>query len=203
MRRNCSACSLQKRLPGNAGREHRSPERQRIDRQGYKTRPGRARGPQNTEEISTSRTGRDYPSRVTRVPDSGREATHAEVLDQLGVAVAVTDAVGHVTSWNTRAAELYGWPVEEAVGRRLEELVAGPGKDAAADEIVTPLRTGRRWQGMLRVRCRDGSLVTTFMRNSPLLDAAGNVIGVVTVSLEPGDPELAQAVQAASAGDGR
>jgi PAS domain S-box-containing protein len=148
---------------------------------------------------------RDYPSWVTRVPMQGRAPTHAEVLDQIDVAVISTDAVGFVTTWNTRASALYGWSAEEAVGRSLVELLAPQGKEDGAREIVSTVRTGVPWQGTVRLRCRDGSFVTTFVRNSPLLDGGSDFVGAVSVSIELGDPELASAVQAATAlgSDGR
>jgi PAS domain S-box-containing protein len=124
------------------------------------------------------------------------------VLDQIDLAVVSTDAVGRVTTWNTRAAQLYGWPSEQAVGRPLRELIAPP--EHGEREATETLRTGQRSQGTIRLRCRDGSYVTVFARSSPLLDGAGNLAGLVTVSIELRDPQLARAFEAAAtAADGR
>jgi PAS domain S-box-containing protein len=127
------------------------------------------------------------------------------VLDQIDLAVASTDAVGAVTLWNTRAAALYGWTADEAVGRSLVELLSPQGKEAGARELVETLRTGVPWQGTMRLRCRDGSLVAAFVRNSALRDGDGDLVGTVCVSIELGDPELANAVQAVAllGADGR
>lgn len=48
------------------------------------------------------------------------------VLETALDAVCVMDASGTVTGWNERAASLFGWDGNEAVGRRLSELIIPP-----------------------------------------------------------------------------
>jgi PAS domain S-box-containing protein len=122
--------------------------------------------------------------------------THAQVLDHVDLAVIATDAVGIVTTWNAAAESLYGWSREEAVGRPVAELTVAAQSQDPADEIMATLRSGLSWQGSFRLRRKDGSAFTAFVKDSPILDDRGSLVGIVGVSIELGDPELANAVRA-------
>lgn len=50
----------------------------------------------------------------------------ASVLDTALDAVCVMDGAGTVTGWNDHAAALFGWSRNEAIGRRLSELIIPP-----------------------------------------------------------------------------
>jgi PAS domain S-box-containing protein len=118
-----------------------------------------------------------------------------QVLDQVGLAVIATDADGVVTTWNARAEALYGWRREEAVGRHISELTVPSDEQKVAEEIMGSLQRGETWQGSFRLRRKDGSVFTAFVKDSPILDDDGRLIGIVGVSIEIGDPELASAVR--------
>jgi PAS domain S-box-containing protein len=143
-----------------------------------------------------------YPVLVFGVTSSGGHLppvgapTHAQVLDRLDLAVIATDADGVVTTWNTRAETLYGYSREEAIGRHVNELTVPAESRGAADEILAALQRGEQWQGSFRLCRKDGSQLTAFVKDSPIVDEAGALIGVVGVSIEVGDPELAEAVRA-------
>src|SRR5438552_3716144 len=49
-------------------------------------------------------------------------------LDSALDAGIAMDARGTVTAWNPRAEEIFGWTRDEAVGRRLAELIIPPGQ---------------------------------------------------------------------------
>jgi len=50
----------------------------------------------------------------------------ASVLETALDAVCIMDAGGTVSGWNGRAAELFGWSSDEAIGHRLSELIIPP-----------------------------------------------------------------------------
>jgi PAS domain S-box-containing protein len=116
----------------------------------------------------------------------GRFPTHAEVLDHVRIAVFATDAGGRITSWNTRAAELFGWSADQAIGRPRTDVLAERGTDM-------PVESG--WQGTRRLRARNGSLVIAFVRSTPVRDERGACIGSAATAIELGDPDLAAAIQ--------
>jgi PAS domain S-box-containing protein len=142
----------------------------------------------------------NYPVPVSGVTDSGSHLAHdgspseAQVLDQVDLAVIATNADGVVTTWNSRAETLYGWPREEAIGRHINDLTVPAESRRTAEEILAVLGQGRPWQGSFRLRRKDGSVFTAFVKDSPIVEE-GRLIGVVGVSIEIADPELAAAVR--------
>jgi len=139
---------------------------------------------------------------VQYVTNSGRPTRYAgpptqnHVLDQVDLAVIATDADGVVTTWNARAASLYGWRRDEAVGRHVSELTVPEESRRSAEEIIATLQRGESWAGPFRVRRKDGSRFTSFVKNAPVVDEDRRLIGIVGVSIEIGDPHLADAVRA-------
>jgi PAS domain S-box-containing protein len=117
------------------------------------------------------------------------------VLDRLDLAVVATDADGVVTAWNGRAETLFGWSRAEAVGRHIRDLTVPESERRAAEQVMAALRRGEPWQGAFRMRHKDGTQFTAFVKDSPILAGDGRLIGIVGVSIEIGDPELAAAVR--------
>jgi PAS domain S-box-containing protein len=117
------------------------------------------------------------------------------VLDQVDLAIIATDGEGRVVTWNARAERLYGYTRAEALGRDVLELKVPPESGATAEQVIAALRRGESWQGPFRARRKDGSRFTAFVKDSPILDESGALIGMVSVSIEISDPELAQAVR--------
>jgi PAS domain S-box-containing protein len=116
--------------------------------------------------------------------------------------VIATDADGVVCNWNLRAVELYGWTQEEAIGRHVNELTVPVDARPASGEILATLQRGETWQGTFRVRRKDGSVFTSFVKDAPIMSEHGSLIGIVGVSVEVDDPELTRAVRAYSVADG-
>lgn len=106
-----------------------------------------------------------------------------------------TDADGVVTTWNARAETVYGWTRDEAVGRHISELTVPEEGRSTAEEVMAAIQRGESWQGSFRVRRKDGSVFTAYVKDSPILDDAGRLIGIAGCSIEIADPDLAQAVR--------
>jgi PAS domain S-box-containing protein len=117
-----------------------------------------------------------------------------QVLDQVGLAVIATDADGVVTTWNARAEALYGWSRDEAVGRHVSDLTVPDDDRRTAEQIIDAIQRGQSWEGAFRVRRKDGTSFTAFVKDSPIFED-GHLIGIVGVSIEIGDPALAEAVR--------
>jgi PAS domain S-box-containing protein len=65
------------------------------------------------------------------------------VLETALDAVCVMDSSGTVTGWNSRAAVLFGWSSDEAIGRRLSELIIPPALRPAHEQgLAHYLATG-------------------------------------------------------------
>jgi PAS domain S-box-containing protein len=103
------------------------------------------------------------------------EARMRTVLDSALDAVITMDARGLVVGWNPRAEAIFGWPREEAVGRKLADLIIPPaqrelharGLDRFLAGGDAPL-LGRRVE--MRGLKRDGSEVSLELSVTPVND---------------------------------
>lgn len=116
-----------------------------------------------------------------RVPASLIESIVAAFPD-FAIAVIVTDLTGTVTLWNRAAEGLYGWPAAVALGRPIQSLTVGPVQEEQADEILEQLGAGRAWMGQFDARRNDGQLVTINIVDVPVVDAAGEMVGICGLS---------------------
>ncbi|MBA3058583.1 MAG: PAS domain S-box protein [Gammaproteobacteria bacterium] len=60
-----------------------------------------------------------------------REAELSAVIENANDAYVCMDQTGVVSDWNRQAHETFGWSAEEAIGRRLEDLIVPPNLRAA------------------------------------------------------------------------
>ena len=91
--------------------------------------------------------------------DRERQA-FASLLAVMPVAIVTTDVDTVVTGWNPAAEALFGYPPQEAIGRKLDELIANrPDLRAEADVFRTEAERTGRYQGITRRMRRDESLV--------------------------------------------
>jgi len=107
----------------------------------------------------------------------------AALLDEIDVAVIVTDPDMKVVSWNTGAERLYEWTAEEAIGQNPGKLEA-PGNEQSAAPILAALHRDGRWDGEYSVSRKDGSTFPAYIRNRVMLDQDGHVKALVGVSMD-------------------
>ncbi len=106
------------------------------------------------------------------------------LLDGLRAAVIATDLEGSVTRWNRHAERLFGYRSEEAMGRRITELLVAPDDREAADAIMRQVRAGDPWEGEWHAPRRDGSRVWVHVSNTPVHDSEGRLLGMIGVSID-------------------
>ncbi|HEV3469101.1 MAG TPA: PAS domain S-box protein, partial [Pyrinomonadaceae bacterium] len=106
----------------------------------------------------------------------------ARLLDTVEQAVIATDADGRITFWNRHAEKLYGWGAAEVLGRNVVEVTPADASREQAGEIMSCLSAGQTWSGEFLVRRRDGTAFPALVTDSPILDDAGRLVGVVGVS---------------------
>ncbi len=110
-----------------------------------------------------------------------RLAFHAYLLDMIGEAVIATDVSGRILYWNRFAESLFGWRVDEALGKDvMKEFLAG--ETPEMEEVSRRVLQGESWSGELQAHRRDGSTFTAALILSPFMDAQGRAIGVVAVT---------------------
>lgn len=96
-------------------------------------------------------------------------------------AVIATDAAGRILYWNDRAADLYGWNVEEVLGRNVLDVTPTRRSGDAAAEIMEEMRAGSEWTGEFILRHRDGSPMRAQVKNT-VVRLGEVIVGFVGVS---------------------
>jgi diguanylate cyclase (GGDEF)-like protein/PAS domain S-box-containing protein len=105
----------------------------------------------------------------------------AKLLGMVGESVIALDVDGLVVYWNRAAEVMYGWSAEEAMGRRLKDMVVPDGLRGQAEEIAAQLREGKDWRGEFKVLRKDGTTFPVEAINSPVFGEDGVLTGVIGV----------------------
>ncbi len=114
-------------------------------------------------------------------PGAIAEVLSATRLGRTGAAIIATTSKGDVTYWSPRAVRLYGWSVEQALGRNVLDLTPALQSRAEAESIMDRLRTGEPWEGEIVLRHKSGAPFSAYVCNVPvgrLSDGDGAIVGV-------------------------
>ncbi|MBB2487029.1 response regulator [Mitsuaria sp. WAJ17] len=102
----------------------------------------------------------------------------AAIVESSSDAIVGTDLDGRVTSWNPAAERIFGYSPEQALGRRVADLVV---PDDLQDEQRRILATMGRGEVVRQFdtvrRRRDGRLIDVSVTVSPVRDDNGQVVG--------------------------
>jgi PAS domain S-box-containing protein len=133
-----------------------------------------------------------------------RQRQYLESLAAISpAAVIVMDADERVTDWNPAAAELFGYSVEEALGRSVDELVFGDADRGEGREITQEAMRGGRAQRITRRRRKDGTPVDVELQLVTLMEDGSHVgfLGIYhdVTELQRARQEAEAATQAKSA----
>jgi PAS domain S-box-containing protein len=108
----------------------------------------------------------------------------AQLIDLVQASVIATDADGVITLWNAGAEQLFGWQRHDVIGVDISNVMSGGQTSGLSESMLAVLRAGDAWEGEYFARRRDGSQVPIFVTNAPILDNAGNLVGIVGVSVD-------------------
>ena len=144
-------------------------------------------------EISLSAIRTDQGTWVSAAIRDGTERRQAAIVSSSRDAIMSQDLNGVITSWNRAAAELYGYPASEAIGRDLRLLVAPghlDGERAARATAAGGAPVGEFETVHLRADGTEAHLACTI---STITDTDGSIVGVSTFSRDISDRIRAQA----------
>ena len=107
-------------------------------------------------------------------------------LTSIGDAVIATDTAARVTFLNPVAASLTGWTPEQATGKPIAAVfpVINEKTRQGADDVVAQVLRDKRVVALANdtvLVTKDGGEVPVEDSAAPILDAAGNIVGVVLV----------------------
>lgn len=123
--------------------------------------------------------------------DKLNEATTelAALIQAAPVAIQVFDPEGRVQLWNPAAAELFGYTIEEAVGKYPPYLAPEDMPEFFAS--LQRLRNGERLEGQeLRRRRRDGRILELRLSGAVVRDAEGAIRAYIGVIIDMTDRNL-------------
>jgi len=126
-----------------------------------------------------------------------REWLHV-TLGSIGDAVIASDTDGRITFLNPVAITLTGWQLEETLGQPIQGVfrIINEKTHAPAEDLVARVLTEKRVVDLANdtaLVTKDGRQVPIEDSAAPILDSAGNVIGVVLVFHDVTEKRRAQA----------
>ncbi|MEJ0010427.1 MAG: PAS domain S-box protein [Alphaproteobacteria bacterium] len=130
-------------------------------------------------------------------PSSGDDragAYLAAIVASSDDAIIGKDLGGTITSWNSSAERIFGYPAAEAIGRSITMLIP-EGRLAEEQTIIGKILKGERLEHFETVRrARDGTLLDISLTVSPIRDGNGTIIGASKIARDIGERRRLQAI---------
>ena len=121
-----------------------------------------------------------------------RERLFSAAVESSNDAIITKTLDGRITGWNPAAERLFGFSSAEAVGNRID-IVIPPARLPEEEDILNRIGRGEKIEHHETVRMRkDGSLVEVSLSISPILSAAGEVVGASKIARDITESRLAQ-----------
>ncbi|TGL59785.1 PAS domain-containing hybrid sensor histidine kinase/response regulator [Leptospira jelokensis] len=111
-----------------------------------------------------------------------KEAYSSLILQYFYDAVIVTDLEFRITSWNLAAERIYGYKMEEVVGKTTKDILKTIILDGDRAKSIADLQTNGIWQGEVFQFKKDGSKLKIRSAASFLKDKDGATIGVIAIN---------------------
>ena len=106
----------------------------------------------------------------------------ASIVESSDDAIITKTSKGIITSWNSGAERIYGFPAEEVLGRPISILIP-PGYNDDVPEILERIKRGEGIHHYETVRKRkDGKIIHVSVSISPVKDRKGQLIGASTIA---------------------
>ncbi|MDC0936818.1 PAS domain S-box protein [Pirellulales bacterium] len=121
-------------------------------------------------DVTERRGAEEMRARLAAIIESSNDAIIGETLN------------GEVTSWNRAAEKLYGYALEEMIGKSVAKL-APPERGKEWGQIFQRLRRGEPVEQVeTEGLCKDGSRRQVSLTISPIRDAQGKISGISTIA---------------------
>ncbi|HIK04957.1 MAG TPA: response regulator [Trichormus sp. M33_DOE_039] len=108
----------------------------------------------------------------------------AALLDITTDAVLVKDLNERICFWNKGAENLYGWQVEEVIGKSIRQLLYAPETFPQLQNILNSLAEYDFWQGELQQLTRQGKKIIVASRWNVMRDEDGQPQSILTVNTD-------------------
>ncbi|MGM0459122.1 MAG: PAS domain-containing protein [Bacteroidota bacterium] len=108
--------------------------------------------------------------------------SQAQLLEDISDAVIATDSNMQITSWNRAAEMMYGWSEQEAIGKKLAELLPTSFENADEKELFELLLDQEEWSGEVIQNNRLDEPMFILSSIRVITDRGGNFEGTVAVN---------------------
>jgi len=126
---------------------------------------------------------RDFGSRE-RADRAARRL--AAIIESSDDAIVSKDLNGIVMSWNRSAERMFGYTAEEMIGESIRRIIPAD-RQGEEDQVLEQVRRGQKVDHFETLRRRkDGSLVPISLTVSPIINAAGVVVGASKIARDIG-----------------
>lgn len=107
------------------------------------------------------------------------EERYRNLFDNANDAIVTSDLEDNITSWNKTAEKIFGWTAEEAIGKKLSQLIVPQNMKAKRDKIVHDAISGILIHGIdVKCPCKDGRTVEVNLTVSPIRGINHDIIGL-------------------------
>ncbi|MBS3751959.1 MAG: PAS domain S-box protein [Anaerolineales bacterium] len=137
---------------------------------------------QNGEIVGGIEVTLDITERQQAIQQNKRRRRYLESLLNAAPDALVTTNENHkIAEWNPGAEQLFGYTKEEAIGKRIDELITRPDVEKEAEEITKKIRAGQYLPPTEVIRYRkDGTPVRVILAGSPIV-IDDQMVGAVAV----------------------
>jgi PAS domain S-box-containing protein len=106
----------------------------------------------------------------------------ASIVESSDDSIITENVDGIITSWNKSAQRVFGYTVEEVIGKSIAILIP-PDRHDEEPAILERIRRGEHIDNYETVRqCKDGSLIDISLTVSPVRNAQGKIIGTSKIA---------------------
>jgi diguanylate cyclase (GGDEF)-like protein/PAS domain S-box-containing protein len=119
------------------------------------------------------------------------EARYRTMMDNTSEGIWSIDAAGDTTYVNSRMAEMFGYQVDEMLGRPLFDFLDDEGQRVAGESLGRQ-RAGTNDRFEFRLFRRDGTALWTLVSTSPIWDEDGHYAGALAIVTDITDRKEAE-----------
>jgi len=106
----------------------------------------------------------------------------AAIVESSDYAILGMDLSGIITTWNAAATKIFGYEIDEAIGRPVS-LLAWPGEQERIDLFLAILRHGGRvHHSEVSRKHKNGKKILVSLSLSPIVDSSGATIGIAKIA---------------------
>ncbi|XP_076921751.1 uncharacterized protein LOC143583295 [Bidens hawaiensis] len=109
------------------------------------------------------------------------ESQYENILQSMAQSVYLFDVNNRIVYWNQMSQTLYGYTVEEALGKTAPDIIIEPRYSGLATLIIQRAVNGETWSGQFPVRTKYGEKFAVITTLAPCRDENETTFGVTCV----------------------